>query len=96
MYIMNGIVYGKESQENIKAAQVKPFDNQTMLITFSSGETRLFDATILTGEVFEPLKNIDIFKDPAIENGVVTWCNGDIDCSPGFMYNNSYEYSVVM
>ena len=38
-----------------------------MLITFSNGETKLFDATILTGPVYEPLKDDKIFKNPVIE-----------------------------
>ena len=36
-----------------------------------------------------------IFKNPVIEYGVVTWNDGDIDCSPEYMYKNSYEYPEV-
>lgn len=66
-----------------------------MLVTFSNGETKLFDATILTGQVYESLKDDKIFKNPVIEHGVVTWNDGDIDCSPEYMYKNSYEYPEV-
>ncbi|MCM1251658.1 MAG: DUF2442 domain-containing protein [Clostridium sp.] len=96
MYILNGIVYGGEPKENLEICSVKVLDNMIMLITFSTGETRLFDATILDGEVFQPLKLEDIFKNPVIDYGVVTWDNGNIDCAPEFMYDNSYEYSMVM
>ena len=67
-----------------------------MLVSFSTGEKRLFDATILQGEVFEPLKKEDVFKNPVIDHGVVTWDDGNIDCAPEFMYDNSYEYSMVI
>lgn len=50
-----------------------------MILTFSSGERRLFDATILEGAVFEDLKNKDNFKNCSLEHGVVTWMNGSID-----------------
>ncbi|WP_080664523.1 DUF2442 domain-containing protein [Enterocloster clostridioformis] len=66
-----------------------------MIITFSTGEQRLFDASILDGPVFEPLKNTDVFKCAEVEHGVVTWQDGEIDCAPEFMYENSYEYSMV-
>ncbi len=96
MYIINGIVYGSESSEQMKIVSVKPLNDMIILLTFSNGETRLFDAAILTGEVFEPLKNKNIFKNPIIDHGVVTWLDGQIDCSPEFMYENSYVYDNMM
>lgn len=96
MYVMNGIVYGGEPAESIEITSVKALDNMIMLVSFSTGETRLFDATILQGEVFEPLKIEDVFKNPIVDHGVVTWNDGNIDCAPEFMYNNSYKYSMVI
>lgn len=52
MYIMDGIVYAGEPTESLEV-KVKPLDDMIMLITFSNGETKLFDATILTGQVYE-------------------------------------------
>ena len=95
MYISNGIVYGGEPMESIKIISIKPLNDMIMLLTFSSGETRLFDATILSGEVFEPLKNEKVFQNPVIDHGVVTWLNGEIDCAPEYMYENSYAYDTM-
>lgn len=91
MYIINGVVYGGEPAESMQIISVQPLDDMIMLIKFSTGETRLFDAAILNGKVFEPLKQEKIFKNPVIERGVITWGNGNIDCAPEFMYSNSYE-----
>ena len=96
MYIMNGFVYGGEPAASIEISSVKVLDDMIMLVSFSTGEKRLFDATILQGEVFEPLKKEDVFKNPVIDHGVVTWDDGNIDCAPEFMYDNSYEYSMVI
>ncbi len=95
MYVFNGFIYGGEPSEQIKIISVKPLNDMIMLLTFSNGETRLFDATILSGEVFEPLKNDNIYKNPIIDHGVVTWLDGQIDCAPEFMYENSYTYDVT-
>lgn len=95
MYISNGIVYGGQPMNFIKVSSVKPLNDMIMLITFSNDETRLFDATILNGEIFKPLKNEDIFKHPTIDHGVVTWLDGQIDCAPEFMYENSYAYDIM-
>lgn len=95
MFISNGIVYGGQPEETIKVKSVKPLDDMIMIITFSTGEQRLFDASILNGPAFEPLKDIEVFKSAVVDHGVVTWQDGEIDCAPEFMYENSYEYSMV-
>lgn len=95
MYTVNGIVYGGKLEKPIKVIKVKVLQDKILLVTFSTGETRLFDASILKGKVFEPLENEDVFKEVYVDFGVVTWNNGTIDCAPEFMYENSYEYSEV-
>lgn len=96
MYVSNGIVYGGEPKENIKVSGVKVLDDMIMLVSFSTGETRLFDATVLQGKVFAPLKKQEVFKNPVIDHGVITWADGSIDCVPKFLYDNSYEYSMAI
>ena len=48
MFVLNGIVYANEKSENIQVVSVKPLDDMMMILTFSTGEQRLFDASILT------------------------------------------------
>lgn len=92
MYIQNGIVYGDEPKEMIKVSNMKVLPNRIMILTFSNGEKRLFDADVLKGGVFEQLNDEKLFGSATIEYGVVTWDKGNIDCAPEFMYENSYEY----
>lgn len=95
MYIHDGIVYGGEPGRPIKVDQVKVLPDWMLLIRFNNGETRLFDATLLEGPVFEPLHDEKVFSAPVIDHGVITWKDGDIDCAPEYMYEHSYEYSRV-
>ena len=92
MFSLNGIVYASEKTENIQVVSAKPLDDMMMILTFSTGEQRLFDATILTGEAFAPLSDENIFKNCKVVAGVVTWLDEEIDCAPEYMYTNSYEY----
>ena len=95
MYVYNGFVCGENPEsEMLKITNVKTLDDKIMLLTFSTGETRLFDATVLTGSAFLPLSDDKIFKNPTIVHGVVTWKNEEIDCAPEYMYEHSYEYST--
>lgn len=94
MYTVNGIVYAGKSSSNIKVQSVKTLDNMMMIVTFTSGEKRLFDATILLSKpVFKDLENIDIFNSINVEYGVITWNNGKLDIAPEYVYENSYEYN---
>ena len=95
MYFANGFVYGGEPEVMLKVASVKVLDDMMMLIRFNNGETRLFDASQLEGKIFLPLRDQEVFRNPVIDHGVVTWMNGEIDCAPEFMYENSYEYAEV-
>lgn len=95
MFIKNGIVYGGEPDIMLKVDSFKMLPDKILLITFSNGETRLFDGTILNDGVFKRLENEDVFRDARLDHGVITWMDGEIDCSPEFMYNNSYEYPIL-
>ena len=95
MFMKDGIIYGSEPEKSIKVESVKVLSDMILLITFNTGETRLFDVTELNGPAFEPLRNPDIFKFPLVDHGVITWDNGNIDCAPEYIYKRSYEYSML-
>ena len=95
MFLLNGIVYASEKPENIQIIAAKPLDDMMIILTFSTGEQRLFDASILTGPAFAPLSDERIFKACKVVDGIVTWMDEEIDCAPEYMYQNSYAYSPV-
>ncbi|MBQ9195710.1 MAG: DUF2442 domain-containing protein [Clostridia bacterium] len=97
MYIVNDICYAGKMQEGIKVADVKPLRGGMMLVTFSTGEKRLFDTTTLQGSAFAPLADEEIFSKPVLFHGVITWNNGEIDIAPETVYRDSFAYeSMVM
>lgn len=95
MYIINDICYAGEPKEGIEITDIKMCKDHTMLVTFSTGETRLFDSSTLIGPVFEPLKNIDVLKNIKIEHGIPTWLDGTIDVAPEYIYEHSYKYEHI-
>lgn len=92
MFTMNGIVYAGEKPKNIEIVNAQPLEDMMMILTFSSGEQRLFDATVLSGPAFHPLSDPDIFNSCKVVDGIVTWMDEEIDCAPEFMYKNSFPY----
>ncbi len=96
MYIIDGICYAGELQENIKVKEAKPLRGGMLLVNFSTGEKRLFDTTLLSGSAFEPLKDEKMFMNPTVFHGVITWNNGVIDIAPEYVYENSYAYEDSM
>ncbi|MEE3481354.1 MAG: DUF2442 domain-containing protein [Lachnospiraceae bacterium] len=92
MFIKDGIVYASNKSDSIRVENAKLLSDGIIIVTFTTGEKRLFDTTELRGEVFEPLKDPAVFSSLKIDHGVLTWANGDIDCAPEYVYDHSYEY----
>lgn len=96
MYIKNGICYARKMQEDIRVTEAKPLRGGMLLVTFSTGEKRLFDTTRLKGTAFKPLSDEEVFNHPTIFHGVITWKNGEIDIAPETVYQESYAYSEAI
>lgn len=68
---------------------VVPQENYTLILTFSSGEKRLFDAKpLLNEEIFFPLKNLSFFMNAKVEGDTVAWSD-DVDIAPEYLYSKS-------
>lgn len=88
--------FGGEIQEGIKVTDVKPLRGGMLLVSFSTGEKRLFDTTMLQGSAFAPLADEKIFNNPVLFHGVITWNNGEIDIAPETVYRDSYAYDSMV
>lgn len=96
MYIENGIAYAGTPTKEIRIRSVKALDDMMMILTFTSGERRLYDATqLLQYPAFQPLRDEAVFKSAAVEYGAVVWNDGEIDIAPETMYVNSYAYNEI-
>ena len=92
MYIVDNICYAGKLEDGIKIVEAKPLRGRMMLVTFSTGEKRLFDTTLLEGKAFIPLADEKIFNSPVLFHGILTWNNGEIDIAPEKVYQESYAY----
>lgn len=92
MYQKNDIVYAGEPGEEIRVQAVKALPCHMLLLTFATGEKRLFDGTTLYGSAFAPLADEAVFRTAAVFHGAVTWLDGAIDCAPEYLYENSFAY----
>lgn len=94
MYILGDIAYADNyNNEQIKVKKIKVVSELCLLVTFSNGEKRIFDAKeLLKYPAYEKLKDYEIFKNVYVEHGIIVWNNGKIDIAPETVYNNSYIY----
>lgn len=96
MYIVDGIAYAASPADDILVRHVKPLDDLMMIVTFTSGEKRLYDATeLLKYPAFQPLKDEKVFKSAYVEYGAIVWNDGEIDIAPETVYKNSYAYQSM-
>lgn len=94
MYIIDGIVYAGEMKEGICVKDFRILQNLYMLVTFSTGEVRVFDAAeLLRYPVYKPLADPEVFRSAKVEGGVLVWQDGEIDIAPEALYERSYPYN---
>jgi hypothetical protein len=64
-------------------------DDYKLLVTFTNGEERLFDASpLLQLPAFRPLNNLEFFKSVSTGFGTIVWPK-DIDYCPDTLYEES-------
>ena len=92
MYIRDGICYASEPSEEIRVKAVKSLQGGMLLLTFATGEQRLFDVNLLSGSAFAPLRDEKVLQHCTLFHGIPTWMNGEIDIAPETLYADSYPY----
>jgi hypothetical protein len=89
MYIQDGIVYAGDYKPVLKVVSVRPMETYLLCITFSTGETKIFDCKpLLQTGVFRVLSELSVFNAVYLEHGAPTWCNGSIDIAPEWLYED--------
>ncbi len=90
MYILNGIAYAGDSAPMLKVTDIVPTDDYGLRLTFSTGEVKIFDFSVLLHEpAFVPLADKELFRTVAIEYGIPVWLDGEIDIAPEYLYEQS-------
>ena len=70
----------------IEVKKAEYLDSYKIKLLFNNGETKVVDlGSSLNGIVFEPLKNLDYFKNFAIKFNTIEWENG-ADFAPEYLY----------
>ena len=90
MKVINDQVYPENEMPTINVVSVKPLDGHRLWLRFSSGETKIFDASpLLDIDVYSDLKNEALFKQVDLSFGTLAWKNGLIDIAPETLYHQS-------
>ena len=93
MYEIDGILYAENHNKMIKVVGVKVIENYQLLLTFSTGEKKVYNVKPLPA--YKILKDNAVFCDVQIDFDTVAWCNGDIDIAPETLYEQSIAVSEL-
>lgn len=70
----------------LEVVKAEYIDGYRLRLFFNNGEVRIADlGSSLVGEVFEPLRDVDLFKRFCIKFNTVEWENG-ADFAPEYLY----------
>ncbi|MBQ9007075.1 MAG: DUF2442 domain-containing protein [Atopobiaceae bacterium] len=93
MYELDGICYAGVPSDEPRIVEATPLTGGMLLVSFASGEKRLFDVTDVSGPASEPLQNKSVQMTVAVEHGFVSWLDGTIDLAPSYVYEHSVVYN---
>ncbi len=70
----------------LEVTAAKHIKNYTLELVFNNGDSKVVDLEYhLTGSIFQPLKEIEFFKQFSIKYNTIEWQNG-ADFAPEFLY----------
>ena len=91
---VNEIVTIGNKDIDLKVINVEILHDLFLLICFSNGERKIFDANQLFNyPIYQKLKDEKIFNNISIKNGIVVWDNENIDIGTNYLYKNSENYT---
>ena len=68
---------------------VRAREDYSLLITFATGEKRIYNALpLLEKAIYSPLKNLSFFMEAKADCGTVVWSD-DVDIAPEHLYECS-------
>ena len=77
--------------ELIWITAAKVLEGHKLHLTFNNGACKVFDfAQVLAKDmpIFEPLKNLTVFRNIVLDGWTVTWQDGTIDIAPEYLYEH--------
>ena len=95
MYELDGICYAGTLSTEPRISAAVPLEGGMLLVTFVSGEKRIFDTTAVSGSAFAPLRDQTAQETVKVEHGFVSWLDGSIDLAPEYIYEHSVVYNAA-
>ena len=90
MYEKDRIVYAGENKKVFSIVSVRNLGNYNLLILFSNHQERIVDCKkLLKFEIFEELKDINVFNSYKLDGITLTWLDGKLDIAPEYLYDIS-------
>ena len=77
--------------ELIWITAAKVLEGHKLHLTFNNGACKVFDFAQVLAKgmpIFEPLKNLTVFRNIVLDGWTVTWLDGTIDIAPEYLYEH--------
>ena len=77
--------------ELIWITAAKVLEGHKLHLTFNNGACKVFDFAQVLAKgmpIFEPLKNLTVFRNIVRDGWTVTWQDGTIDIAPEYLYEH--------
>ena len=90
MVIKDGICYPDESPQPVfEVVGCRALGGKRLRVRFNSGDIRDVDLSpLMSLPAFKPLSQDEVFRDFSLNDGIVTWLDGEIDIAPEWLFDH--------
>lgn len=94
MIVKNGICYPDDMAPVLSVVGCAVLDDTHVRIRFDTGDVRVVDISPLAAlPALAPLANPSVLRNFAIDHGVLTWLDGELDIAPEWLLDHGVPES---
>ena len=89
MIVKNGICYPDDMAPVLKVVFCRAVGDSLMRVGFNNGDVRDFDVSpLFSVPALAPLGNPETLRNFALDHGVLTWLDGELDVAPEWLFDH--------
>lgn len=94
MVVKNDICHSESGFTPLRVIDCIVLDDTHLRVEFNDGSVKDVNCgSLLSLPAFKPLADPEVFKEFAIDHGVVTWLGGEIDIAPEWLFDHGENYT---
>ena len=93
MIVKNGICYPDDMAPILKVVSCRMIGDSILRVGFNNGDVRDADVSpLFSVPALAPLGNPEVLRNFALDHGVLTWLDGELDIAPEWLFDHGEPF----